>query len=167
MHISSLPAKYGIGTMGKEAYEFVDFLEKCHAKIWQILPLNVTSYGDSPYQSPSSLGLNYYFIDLGQPVAQTLALLSIVINEFVFAYNCRSLKEQIHKRGLFSNKYLNMGILLLMLVQLLVFFTPIGKIFGLSAITLSQLTFVILVNILSFIIIELLKPLIIKQFKDE
>ena len=114
-----------------------------------------------------SLFVYYHFIDLGQPVAQTLALLSIVINEFVFAYNCRSLKEQIHKRGFFSNKYLNMGILLLMLVQLLVFFTPIGKIFGLSAITISQLIFVILVNILSFIIIELLKPLIIKQFKDE
>ena len=72
MHISSLPAKYGIGTMGKEAYEFVDFLEKCHAKIWQILPLNVTSYGDSPYQSPSSLGLNYYFIDLDSLIAQNL-----------------------------------------------------------------------------------------------
>ena len=63
MHISSLPSKYGIGTLGKEAYDFVDFLKKSNCNLWQILPLNVTSYGDSPYQSPSNNGLNYYFID--------------------------------------------------------------------------------------------------------
>lgn len=64
MHISSLPSKYGVGSLGKEAYEFVDFLNKSNCSIWQILPLNVTSYGDSPYQSPSNYALNYYFIDL-------------------------------------------------------------------------------------------------------
>ncbi len=114
-----------------------------------------------------SLYVYYHFIDLGQGIAQTLALFSIVINEFVFAYNCRSLKEQIHKRGLFSNKYLNLGILGLFIVQLLVFFTPVGKLFGLEVITISQLLFVVMVNIVSFIIIELLKPIIVKLFKDE
>ena len=64
MHISSLPSKHGIGTFGIEAYKFADFLASIKAKYWQILPLNVTSYGDSPYQSFSSKGLNYYFIDL-------------------------------------------------------------------------------------------------------
>lgn len=64
MPISSLPSPYGIGTLGKASYDFADFLKACHVKIWQMLPLNVTSYGDSPYQSPSSTGLNYYFIDL-------------------------------------------------------------------------------------------------------
>ena len=64
LHISSLPSKYGIGSLGKEAYEFIDFLKKSDCNIWQILPLNVTSFGDSPYQSPSNYGLNYYFIDL-------------------------------------------------------------------------------------------------------
>lgn len=113
-----------------------------------------------------SLFVYYYFIDLGQPIAQTLALLSVVINEFVFAYNCRSLKEQIHHRGIFSNKYLNIGIFILILVQLLVFFTPIGKIFGLVVITIPQLIFVILVNIISFIAIELLKPAVTRLFKD-
>ena len=113
-----------------------------------------------------SLFVYYYFIDSGQPIAQTLALLSVVINEFVFAYNCRSLKEQIHHRGIFSNKYLNIGIFILILVQLLVFFTPIGKIFGLVVITIPQLIFVILVNIISFIAIELLKPAVTRLFKD-
>ena len=70
--ISSLPSPYGIGTLGKESYAFVDFLAKAGVKIWQMLPLNVTRYGDSPYQSPSSTGLNYYFIDLDTLIAQKL-----------------------------------------------------------------------------------------------
>lgn len=62
--ISSLPSSEGIGTLGAGAYKFVDFLNRCGAAIWQILPLNPTSYGDSPYQSCSSNALNYYFIDV-------------------------------------------------------------------------------------------------------
>lgn len=64
MHISSLPDKYGIGRMGKAAYAFVDWLEKAGQKIWQILPLSPTSFGDSPYQSFSVNAGNPYFIDL-------------------------------------------------------------------------------------------------------
>lgn len=64
MHISSLPSPYGIGTMGKQAKKFVDFLEKAGQTYWQILPICPTSYGDSPYQSPSGFAGNPYFIDL-------------------------------------------------------------------------------------------------------
>ncbi|MBQ0035747.1 MAG: 4-alpha-glucanotransferase, partial [Firmicutes bacterium] len=64
MPISSLPSNYGIGTLGKEAYKFVDFLVKAKQSYWQILPLGPTSYGDSPYQSFSSHAGNPYFIDL-------------------------------------------------------------------------------------------------------
>ena len=64
MPISSLPSPYGIGTMGKAAVKFVDFLEKAGQKYWQILPICPTSYGDSPYQSFSSFAGNPYFIDL-------------------------------------------------------------------------------------------------------
>ncbi|MGN0140712.1 MAG: 4-alpha-glucanotransferase [Roseburia sp.] len=64
MHISSLPSPYGIGTMGKEARKFADFLKKSGQKYWQILPICPTSYGDSPYQSFSSFAGNPYFIDL-------------------------------------------------------------------------------------------------------
>ncbi len=64
MPISSLPSGEGIGTLGKAAYKFVDFLYRSGARIWQVLPLNPTNYGDSPYQSCSSDALNFYFIDL-------------------------------------------------------------------------------------------------------
>lgn len=64
LHITSLPSPYGIGTLGKEAFEFVDFLKESGQKYWQVLPIGPTSYGDSPYQSFSAFGGNPYFIDL-------------------------------------------------------------------------------------------------------
>lgn len=63
LHITSLPSRYGVGTLGESAYEFVDWLESANLKIWQVLPLVPTNYGDSPYQSVSSTALNYYLID--------------------------------------------------------------------------------------------------------
>ncbi len=62
--ISALPSRYGIGSLGKEAYRFVDFLSATGQRYWQILPLHPTAYGDSPYQTPSSMAGNPYFIDL-------------------------------------------------------------------------------------------------------
>ena len=64
LHISSLPSPYGIGTLGREAYAFADFLRAAGQKYWQLLPLGPTSYGDSPYQSFSTFAGNPYFIDL-------------------------------------------------------------------------------------------------------
>ena len=64
LHISSLPSPYGIGTLGREAYNFVDFLKAAGQRYWQILPVGPTSYGDSPYQSYSTHAGNPYFIDL-------------------------------------------------------------------------------------------------------
>ena len=112
-----------------------------------------------------SLFIYTHFYNLGVDYAQTLALLSIIINEFVFAYNCRSLKDSIYKKGLFTNKYLNIGILGLLIVQALVFLTPIGKIFNLVKITIPQFSFVILINIVSFILIEILKSFLKKIYE--
>ena len=62
--VFSLPNKYGIGSLGKEAFEFIDFLAMAKQDLWQVLPSNPTSYGDSPYQSFSVYAQNPYFIDL-------------------------------------------------------------------------------------------------------
>ena len=64
MHMSSLPSPYGIGSMGKCAYEFVDFLAASGQKYWQLLPLGPTSIGNSPYSSYSTFAGNPYLIDL-------------------------------------------------------------------------------------------------------
>lgn len=66
LHISSLPGAYGIGDLGKGAYAFLDFLEAAGQKNWQILPIGITGYGDSPYQSFSAFAGNPYFIDLDE-----------------------------------------------------------------------------------------------------
>lgn len=70
--ISSLPSPHGIGTLGEAAYEFVDFLAEAKPSWWQILPVGPTSYGDSPYQSPSAFAGNPYFVDLDLLVADGL-----------------------------------------------------------------------------------------------
>ena len=72
MHITSLPSPYGVGTMGKESYKFIDFLQKAGQKYWQILPLTPTGYGDSPYQSCSTYAGNHYLIDLDMLVEEGL-----------------------------------------------------------------------------------------------
>ena len=72
MHITSLPGPYGVGTMGRHAFAFVDFLHEAGQKCWQILPLTPTGYGDSPYQSCSTYAGNYYLIDLPMLVEEGL-----------------------------------------------------------------------------------------------
>ena len=72
MHITSLPGPYGVGTMGKNAYAFLDFLHKSGQQSWQLLPLGPTGYGDSPYQSCSAYAGNPYLIDLDTLVRQHL-----------------------------------------------------------------------------------------------
>ena len=64
MHITSLPGPWGVGTMGKQAFAFVDFLKAAGQQCWQVLPLTPTGYGDSPYQSCSTYAGNPYLIDL-------------------------------------------------------------------------------------------------------
>lgn len=70
--VASLPSKYGIGCFSKEAYEFIDGLNKAHQSYWQILPLGPTSFGDSPYQSFSTFAGNPYFIDLEELIRKGL-----------------------------------------------------------------------------------------------
>ena len=80
MPLSSLPSPYGIGTMGKAAFQFVDFLASAGQKYWQLLPLGPTSFGDSPYQSFSSFAGNPYFVDLDLLIKDKLLKASEVKN---------------------------------------------------------------------------------------
>ncbi len=73
MHISSLPGPDGIGSLGKEAYAFADFLRRCGMNIWQVLPMGPTGYGESPYQSTSVFAGNPLFISLDLLAEEGLA----------------------------------------------------------------------------------------------
>lgn len=70
LSISSLPSKYGIGCFDSAAYEFVDQLAAAGQKVWQILPIGPTGYGDSPYQSFSTFAGNPYFISLDELIGK-------------------------------------------------------------------------------------------------
>lgn len=74
LHLSSLPSPWGIGTMGAEAYSFIDFLRRSGQRCWQLLPLYPTGYGNSPYQCLSTFAGNPYLIDLRQLVQEGLLL---------------------------------------------------------------------------------------------
>ena len=99
-HITSLPSRYGIGTLGKEAYDFIDFLKKSGQKYWQVLPVGPTSYGDSPYQSFSAFAGNPYFIDLDLLVSEGL-LLEEECKEFI-----KPEKDNIDYANLYNTRFL-------------------------------------------------------------
>lgn len=84
LHITSLPGKYGIGDLGKEAYDLVDFLAKAKQKLWQILPTGPTGYGDSPYQTFSAFAGNPLFIDMNNLAERKLVSLQDLSTDFQF-----------------------------------------------------------------------------------
>ena len=108
------------------------------------------------------LGLYYY----GETIAQSMAFLCLVAQEMIFAYSCRNLKESIIRHGLFSNKYVNIGFIMLILLQVIIFITPLKNILRIVTLNFNQLLIIIIINILAFIILELLKPFITNKFKD-
>lgn len=108
------------------------------------------------------LGLYYY----GETIAQSMAFLCLVAQEMIFAYSCRNLKESIIRHGLFSNKYVNIGFIMLILLQVIIFLTPLKNILRIVTLNFNQLLIIIIINILAFIILELLKPFITNKFKD-
>ena len=66
LHVTSLPGPEGIGTLGRGAFAWIDYLEKAGMRLWQVLPVGPTGYGESPYQSTCALAGNPYMIDLEQ-----------------------------------------------------------------------------------------------------
>lgn len=98
--ISSLPSSYGIGTLGTEAYKFVDYLVEAGQKYWQVLPVGPTSYGDSPYQSFSAFAGNPYFIDLDYLVDEGL-ITKAQIKKFPWGDN----KEYIDYATVYGSRF--------------------------------------------------------------
>ena len=99
MHISSLPGPYGVGSMGKTAYDFVDFLVAAGQAFWQILPLNPTGFGDSPYQSFSTFAGNHYLIDL-----DTLAAEGLLLPEELEGVNWGSREDRVDFGRLYTER---------------------------------------------------------------
>ena len=99
MHITSLPGAYGVGTMGKAAYEFVDFLKKAGQSYWQLLPLSPTGYGDSPYQSCSTYAGNHYLIDL-----EALIKEGLLTREEVESFDWSDREDKVNYGKLYNSR---------------------------------------------------------------
>ena len=102
----------------------------------------------------------------GYKVAQTLALLCIVLSEFTFTYNCKELKSFSFKKKIFGNKIMNIATLILLAIQAIFFLTPVGTIFGLVSISIVQFLIILAINIAVFLLIEIIKPLMARTFID-
>lgn len=100
MPVSSLPSPYGIGTFGRAAMDFVDFVAECKHSYWQVLPLGQTSYGDSPYQSFSAFAGNPYFIDL-----DILADEGLLKTEYIESFDWGNDPYSIDYEKIFNSRY--------------------------------------------------------------
>ena len=100
MPISSLPSRYGIGTLGKAAYDFADFLKAAGQGCWQFLPIGPTSYGDSPYQSFSSFAGNPYFIDPDMLLEDGL-----LTEDEIKKYDCTANLRYVDYGKLYENRF--------------------------------------------------------------
>lgn len=111
-----------------------------------------------------------YFIALSifesSTTASALALLSVVIQEIVYAISCRNLKDEIKNHGFFSNKNMNISLIIVILIELLVFLTPFGTYLKIETLSINVFLIVVLFNITSLIIYEGIKPFLRKYFKD-
>ena len=110
-----------------------------------------------------------YFISLkyfSYEISSTLALLSLVMQEIIYAFSCRNLKKYSFKEGIFSNKAFNIGISILLIIEALVFLTPIGNIINIVVVDIKTILLVVLFNLFAFIIYEISKVRVAKIFKD-
>lgn len=98
--ITSLPSPYGIGTMGMEAFRFIDMLSDLRQKYWQVLPIGPTSFGDSPYQSFSAFAGNPYLIDLDLLISEGL-----LKQEEVDGYNWGNKKDDVDYALIYESRF--------------------------------------------------------------
>ena len=117
----------------------------------------------------TALALATYFIALNYfdaKVAASLALFTIVVQEILYAVSCRNLKEFAFKQGIFSNKYMNIGLIIVTAIEFLVFLTPIGSFIGLTRLDLMHLILLFVFNLIGLLLYELGKPILKRIFKD-
>jgi len=110
-----------------------------------------------------------YFVNLkiySFEIASTMAFLTLIMLEMLYSFSCRNLKKNIINKNLFDNSYLNKSIIVLIIIQIIIFVTPLRNIFNISSINVMQLLYCIFIVVVVLIINELLKPIITKIFKD-
>lgn len=131
-------------------------------------PFVIGSLATSSIFEGLSVLLTYFIArpHVGTEVAQTMAFLCMVVQEMVYAINCRNMKELTIKQGFFSNKAMNIGMIVLIIMQIVVFTTPIGSIFEIAPLSMAQVGIILLINLFAFIFVDLSKLVLRKFLKD-
>lgn len=101
-----------------------------------------------------------------EQIGCSMAFLTLILSEMIFAFSCRNLKQNILEQKIFANKYLNKSMFCLGLVQIIIFITPLKNLFGIVALNGWQVSYCVLIILLMFLVDELSKNIISKIFKD-
>ena len=99
-------------------------------------------------------------------VAMSCALLTLVIQEIVYSIACRNLKQFVFKQGIFANKQLNIGLLIIFVVEAIFFLTPLRTFIGVVEVPISLMLTIVIANAIGFFVYELLKPILLGLFED-
>jgi Ca2+-transporting ATPase len=102
----------------------------------------------------------------GVNIASTMAFLTLIMLEMIYAFSCKNLKTNVIKKDIFDNKFMNIGMLALLVLQILIFITPVKRFFGLVDINLIQAGYCMLIVFVVFVIDELSKYLVTLKFRD-
>ncbi len=102
----------------------------------------------------------------GQDIATTMTFLTLILSEMIFAYSCRNITKSVLNKNIFDNKYLNISFILLIIIQIILFVSPLKIVFGINDLNIMQVTICIVIVLLMFIIDEISKKYIIKKFRD-
>lgn len=131
-------------------------------------PFLISKIGISSILKASSILIIYFYSTniYGIEVARTMSFLTLVLLEMIYAYSCRNLKNRVFNKNFLGNSYMNRSMILLGIIQLLVFITPIRNLFNIVSLNIYQVIICIVIVIILFIIDELTKKIITKTFKD-
>ena len=102
----------------------------------------------------------------GVEVATTMSFLTLILFEMIYSFSCKDLKKTVLNKNFFSNGYLNKSIILLILIQVTIFLTPIKSVFGIVDISILQLLYCLFIVIITFIIDEISKSILVNVFSD-
>lgn len=131
-------------------------------------PFLISKIGISSILKATSILIVYFYSSniYGIEVARTMSFLTLVLLEMIYAYSCRNLKNRVFNKDFLGNSYMNRSMILLGIIQLLVFITPIKNLFNIVSLNIYQVIICIIIVIVLFIIDEITKKIIIKTFKD-
>ncbi len=102
----------------------------------------------------------------GNEVGSTMTFLTLIFLEMYYAYSCKNLKQDVLEGKIFNNKYLNIVTIFLMILQLIVFNTPVKSLFGIVSLDVWQVMYCMSMILVVFVIDELIKPWMVRVFKD-